>query len=567
MSLAGMIINFMTRKSAARFEAATQNPQQVQEEKLLDMVRKNASTDYGRRHGFDRIKSVKDYQTQVPVVTYDDIKTDMDRLVSGESNIFTAEAPIMFAQTSGTTGDPKYVPVTPTCKGREHSDVMRTWTFHAKQSHPDIFEGKVVSLVSPAVEGHTPSGLPYGSASGHIYKNMPGIIRNAYAIPYDSFEIEDYGAKYYVIMRIALASEVTFLATANPSSILKMCEKANEYGERIIKDIHDGTLDTDLPIESRLRAAVSRKLKPDPARARELEQFRSRRQGDLLPADYWPRLSLIGCWKGGTVGHYLEKFPGWFYPDGERTIPVRDWGFLSSEARCSVPLSDEGSSGVLTIASNFFEFVPVDELEAQRDNPEKWDFLTVGQIEDGKDYYIFFTTTGGLYRYDINDVIRVTGRYNNTPQIVFLRKGRGMTNITGEKVSVNQVINVIQSAAEKTGTVASHFKAEADAENSRYVLRVEFSSAVGDDLQRQFLKHADEEMKAVNIEYKAKRESMRLKAPVLHVMKEGWYERGRRAQVESGMRAFQAKTQLLSPDKIVTQMIQSEIAAIVELED
>ncbi|MDJ0812064.1 MAG: GH3 auxin-responsive promoter family protein, partial [Desulfobacterales bacterium] len=214
-----------------------------------------------------------------------------------------------------------------------------------------------------------------------------------------------------------------------------------------------------------------------------------------------------------------------------------------------------------------FEFVPVDELEAQRDNPEKWDFLTVGQIEDGKDYYIFFTTTGGLYRYDINDVIRVTGRYNNTPQIVFLRKGRGMTNITGEKVSVNQVINVIQSAAEKTGTVASHFKAEADAENSRYVLRVEFSSAVGDDLQRQFLKHADEEMKAVNIEYKAKRESMRLKAPVLHVMKEGWYERGRRAQVESGMRAFQAKTQLLSPDKIVTQMIQSEIAAIVELED
>ncbi|MDJ0810120.1 MAG: GH3 auxin-responsive promoter family protein, partial [Desulfobacterales bacterium] len=405
MSLAGMIINFMTRKSAARFEAATQNPQQVQEEKLLDMVRKNAGTDYGRRHGFDRIKSVKDYQTQVPVVTYDDIKSDMDRLVSGESNIFTAEAPIMFAQTSGTTGDPKYVPVTPTCKGREHSDVMRTWTFHAKQSHPDIFEGKVVSLVSPAVEGHTPSGLPYGSASGHIYKNMPGIIRNAYAIPYDSFEIEDYGAKYYVIMRIALASEVTFLATANPSSILKMCEKANEYGERIIKDIHDGTLDTDLPIESRLRAAVSRKLKPDPARARELEQFRSRRQGDLLPADYWPRLSLIGCWKGGTVGHYLEKFPGWFYPDGERTIPVRDWGFLSSEARCSVPLSDEGSSGVLTIASNFFEFVPVDELEAQRDNPEKWDFLTVGQIEDGKDYYIFFTTTGGLYRYDINDVI------------------------------------------------------------------------------------------------------------------------------------------------------------------
>ncbi|MGD9097332.1 MAG: GH3 auxin-responsive promoter family protein [Desulfobacterales bacterium] len=567
MSLAGMLISFMTRRSAARFEAATRNPKQAQEKKLMDMVRKNQATDYGRRYGFDKIRSIQDYQAQVPVISYEDIKDDMDRLVNGATNVFTAENPIMFAQTSGTTGDPKYVPVTPTCKGREHSDVMRTWTFHAKQTHPDIFEGQVVSLVSPAVEGHTPSGRPYGSASGHIYKNMPGIIRNTYAIPYDTFEIEDYGAKYYTIMRIALAADVTFLATANPSSILKMCEKADEYGEGIIKDIHDGSLNADLPIEPRIRAAVARKFRPDPTRARELEQCRSRRQGNLLPADYWPRLSLIGCWKGGTVGHYLEKFPGWFHPDGERPIPVRDWGFLSSEARCSVPLSNEGSSGVLTIASNFFEFVPVDELEAQRDTPDQWEFLTVDQIEDGKDYYIFFTTTGGLYRYDINDVIRVTGRYNNTPQIVFLRKGRGMTNITGEKVSVNQVIDVIQKAAEKTGTVASHFKAEADTVNSRYVLRVEFSSPVDDAVQRQFLQQADEAMKTVNIEYKAKRESMRLKAPVLHVMKEGWYERGRRAQVESGMRAFQAKTQLLSPDKVRTQTIRSEIAAIVELED
>ena len=36
----------------------------------------------------------------------------MQRVVAGEHNIFTAEAPVMFAQTSGTTGDPKYIPVT-----------------------------------------------------------------------------------------------------------------------------------------------------------------------------------------------------------------------------------------------------------------------------------------------------------------------------------------------------------------------------------------------------------------------------------------------------------------------
>jgi acyl-coenzyme A synthetase/AMP-(fatty) acid ligase len=60
----------------------------------------------------------------------------MEKLVAGENKIFTAEDPVMFAQTSGTTGDPKYVPVTPTCQGREHSAQMRTWAYHAQKTHP-----------------------------------------------------------------------------------------------------------------------------------------------------------------------------------------------------------------------------------------------------------------------------------------------------------------------------------------------------------------------------------------------------------------------------------------------
>jgi hypothetical protein len=77
----------------------------------------------------------------------------------------------------------------------------------------------------------------------------------------------------------------------------------------------------------------------------------------------------------------------------------------------------------------------------------------------------------------------------------------------------------------------------------------------------------DRHLKSINIEYKAKRDSQRLKAPVLHVMKEGWYERERKKQVEGGMRAFQAKTQLLSPEKMVTQKIRSDLETIIELED
>ena len=567
MSLASLAIRILSSQSAKRFETATGDPVATQQDKLLHLMQKNAGTEYGQRYGFGSIRTFDDYRRKVPVITYENIKDDMQRVVSGAKNIFTAEPPVMFAQTSGTTGDPKYIPVTPTCQGSEHKDVMRTWISHALKAHPDMFAGQVVTLVSPAVEGHTPSGMPYGSTSGHMYKNQPGLVRRIYAIPYEVYQIEDYAAKYFAIMRTALEMDIRFLATANPSSILKLCEKADEYAEHIIRDIHDGTLSTEFSIEPAIRKVLSQGYRPNPRMAKQLEKARSKRGSSLLPADYWPRLSLIGCWKGGTVGHYLEKFPAWFDPEGRRPIPVRDWGYLASEARGSIPLTDEGSAGVLTVASNVFEFVPVADLEAHPDDRAQWPFLHIGELEEGQEYYIFFTTTGGLYRYDINDVIKVVGYYNRTPQIVFLRKGRGMTNLTGEKISVNQVITVMQKASQATGAVVDHFRAEADINASRYLFRVEFATRTDENARKTFLKLIDEELKRINIEYKTKRDSQRLKAPVLHVMKEGWYERGRKQQVESGMRAFQAKTQLLTPQKSVTQEIMPDLENVVELSE
>jgi hypothetical protein len=550
--LTNFVMGLVTSKSAKRFEAATRDPGGAQLAKLQQLMSRNAGTEYGKKHGFGSIKTFEDYAKAVPITGYEDIKEDMKRVTEGASNVFTAEDPVLFAQTSGTTGDPKFIPVTPTCKGSDHSDVMRTWFWHARKAHPRIFTGKIISMVSPAVEGYAPSGTPFGSTSGQMYKTAPGILRRMYSIPYEIFEVTDYAAKYYSIMRIALGDDVHFMATANPSSVLKMCEKANEYADEIIKDIHDGTMSREFIIEDAIRKAVDPQLRADPARAKQLEQWREKRGGVLKPGDYWPNLDLIGCWKGGTVGHYLDKYPDWFDPDGRRPIPTRDMGYLSSE--------------VLTVASNVFEFVEADQLESSPDDPSAWSFHTVAEMEEGREYYIFVSTTGGLYRYDINDVIKVTGRYNAAPQIVFLRKGRGMTNITGEKVSVNQVIDSIQGAANAVGVVADHFKAEADSENSRYVIRVEFSSAVPGDRQRAFLEAVDHGLKDINIEYKAKRDSQRLHPPVLHVMREGWYERARSAAVGGGGRQFQAKTEKLAPQRAATAAVQPELEAIVELE-
>ena len=561
--LAKQLIRKIGKTAARRFEAATHDPVGTQHRKLMGILEKNSDTEYGKEHNFGSLKNLKDYQRAVPVVNYNDIMERMERMVRGEKNILTAEAPVLFAQTSGTTGKAKYVPITPTCQGRDHSDQMRTWTYHAIKAHPNLLDGKIISMVSPAVEGHTEAGIPYGSTSGMIYKNMPSVVRRTYAIPYDVFEVTDYEAKYYSVMRFGVGCNVTWIGTANPSSIVKMSEKANEYAEDLIKDIADGTLKQGLDIDPGIRATLERELKADPKRARELEQMRSRRDGKLLPVDYWPNLALIGCWKGGTVGSYLERFPDWFDPDTKGMPPIRDWGYLSSEARGSIPLSDEGAGGILTVATNVYEFVPEDEVEENPDDSRTWNFLGVDEVEQDKQYYIFFTTTGGLYRYDINDVVEVVDFYNKTPVIVFRRKGRGMTSITGEKLSVNQVMYAFATASHASNLRIDHFKAEADHKNARYVFKVEISAGLTEEQGKQLLKKLDEELSTLNIEYDAKRKSQRLNEPVLYLMNPGWYDNLKKKLISEGKRLFQAKTILL--DARTEDATEEDIQAVINM--
>ncbi len=140
-----------------------------------------------------------------------------------------------------------------------------------------------------------------------------------------------------------------------------------------------------------------------------------------------------------------------------------------------------------------------------------------------------------------------------------------MTNITGEKLSVDQVIEAILHAGRQVDVIPSHFKAEADLDKSRYILTVEFLEHISKEKGRAFLINVDKNLKHVNIEYKSKRDSMRLANPVLHVMRKGWHEHSQRKLVENGGRAFQAKAQILSLVKSQTTETRPELDQVIEI--
>ena len=534
-----------------RWQARTRNPRAAQNELLRRILRRNQASAIGREYGFGSIATVDDYRKRVPLGDYERYRPYVQRITQGEQRVLTDEPVLMFTMTSGSTGAPKLIPVTESTRA-SHSRLTRLWYSRAFQDHPGSAAGTIFGLVGRAVEGHTASGIPFGAASGLIYQSSPMWIKRSHALPYEIAEIKDFQAKYYAAMRLAIEQNVTFLGTPNPSTILRLVETADRCRDDLVKDVHDGTLTSQLDLPPDTRRSLAERLSPNPERAKILASQLAA-AGRLRPADYWPNLKLIGCWKGGSVGVRLKELASRFGGG----MPVRDLGYMASEAQMSLPVTDNGSAGTLTIDANFFEFIPESEIGSA--NPIT---LDCDELEPGGVYYVILTTPAGLYRYDINDVIRVAAFYGKTPLVEFLRKGRDVTNITGEKLHVNQVIQAMEQAQRATSVRVRHFRAFADVEKSLYAFMVELDGVNAPaGAPANLLRELDASLAKLNVEYADKRKSVRLKAPVLCLMKPGWFDRKASAALRAGARDVQFKAELLS----ATPEPAGEIICTVEL--
>jgi hypothetical protein len=89
-ALGSFLIKQVGRKAAKRFEAATQDPLAAQQRKLMEIIELNKDTEYGREYDFASIRNLEDYRAKVPLITYENIKERMDRVVSGAKNVLTA---------------------------------------------------------------------------------------------------------------------------------------------------------------------------------------------------------------------------------------------------------------------------------------------------------------------------------------------------------------------------------------------------------------------------------------------------------------------------------------------
>jgi len=401
---------------------------------------------------------------------------------------------------------------------------------------PDLLDGKLLVPSSNDVEGETEAGLPYGAISGYLTKTQPKPIKRFYALPYQLCKVKNVEAKYYLTLRFAVPADIRLIVMPNPSSLTLLADKMGNLSEELVHDIRTGTVNAGFTDD--VPSALLKGFEPQPERADELAAL-LRRSDRLQPREVWPNLRLLSCWKGGTMPLYLRKLP-----DAYGDLPVRDLGYMASEGRGATPLVNSGAGGVLNLTSHFFEFVAAEE----RDDPNAT-FLTGDQLESNHEYFIYLTTSAGLYRYDINDVVRVVDFYRQTPVIQFVRKGQGMTNITGEKLTESQVTGALVDAVDGGGFDVLHFTACVEwGEPPRYAFYAELGDSMTPERSQQLVASIDRALSARNIEYEAKRESQRLGPPVLKHVAPGSYQALRQKRVAEGASEAQVKIPQLSTD-------------------
>ncbi len=447
----------------------------------------------------------------------------------------------MFAMTSGTTNCPKTIPVTREALS-DYREGWSIWGILAFDAHREMIRNglrPILQIASDWRESYTAGGIPCGAITGLTAQMQNRLVRTKYCMPLAGSRIKDIESKYYVALRFSIYRDLGTIIAANPSTTLAMARLGDREKETLIRDLADGTIHSRWQVPDDIRDQLGRKIRKRRREAASNLECLVEKTGRLLPKDYWPNIQFLSNWMGGTMRAYLSGYPEFF---GAK--PVRDVGLIASEGRMTIPIDDGTPAGLLDIRHHYFEFIP--EEQADADTPET---LEATELSEGQNYFIVLTTAGGLYRYNIHDLVRCAGYHGKTPLIEFLNKGAHYSSLSGEKLSEYQVIGAVEASVRSLGlTLKSYLLLPVWGDPPYYSLLVE-----DDDLTAQARYHLPQAIDAAlcrqNIEYENKRTTLRLgPVRIVPIAVGSWSEFQKKRLKKSGGTVEQYKQPHLVPD-------------------
>ena len=431
MRLAEELIRLSNEDLAKRMHQQFADCEQVQRRVLSEILEQAKDTEIGQKYHFSEINGVEDFTRRVPLSSWDDYEAYTERMKNGEGNILFNGQAVFFTLSSGTTSSRcKYIP------DSEMSVVMRKLIGRMRQiqyfmAEPTLLGGRIMPLVSMSETETTSAGIRCGFASGLTFSQSEA--KDMIAFPMSVFGIQDSMERDYQMMVAAISHRnVYVLAGNNASRMTALARMAQERRDDIIRDI----------------------AAKDPVRAEELKALET-----FTPATYWPDLKLGLFWLSASVGKTVEEL----LPYLPKTIKLMDVGYGSSEAKFNIPLKPGESSGALSTATAFYEFIPEGGGEP----------VMAHQTEVGKNYELVVTTWGGLYRYEMKDVVRDTGFVGNTPMIEYQYKSIEVLNMVDEKIPAAVLNDLIRQFFAEKGISIRQLQVYQNESEKRYDIYIE----------------------------------------------------------------------------------------------
>ena len=371
------------------------NPLLAQQKTFDFLIQKAKSTDFGREHGFNKIKDYKDFQASVPIRDYEGHRVYVDKMLEGATSVLWPGKPLYYAKTSGTTSGVKYIPLTKDSMPTHITaarDALLNYIYETGKTN--FVNGKQIFLQgSPTLKSKNRNVI--GRLSGIVAHYVPRYLQKNRMPSWETNCIEDWETKVDAIVRETL--------TENMSLIAGIPSWVQMYFEKLIEK-------TGKPVGNTF---------PD---------FSLFVYGGVNYEPYRPLFEKL-------VGRKLDSIE--LFPASEGFFAYQD---------------QQNDKGLLLLLNNqiFYEFIKVDEFGEQNQKRH-----TLGEVELNVNYVLILSTSAGLWAYNIGDTVCFVSL--EPYRLVVTGRIKHFISAFGEHVIGKEVETAMQQACQESDVQVKEF--------------------------------------------------------------------------------------------------------------
>mgnify|MGYP006144199085 FL=1 len=443
------IASWVLKQRIHQIELFLKYPNEVQEELLMNLIRRAENTVIGAQYEFSSITSYTTFSERVPVSTYEDLQPLIERTRQGEQNVFWDTPIKWFAKSSGTTNaKSKFIPVSndalEDCHYKGSKDLLCLYLNNNEDS--DMFLGKSLRL----------------GGSSQIYEDKETLFGDLSAI---------------LIENMPIWAEFS----STPSNKISLMSEWEQKLTAIINETKNENVTSFAGVPSWMLVLMNRMLEETG-------------KGNLL--EVWPNLEVY--FHGGvSFEPYREQY--------QKLLPKSDFKYYeiynASEGFFAIQDLNDSSDLLLMLDYGiFYEFIPMDTFGTPNQK-----VIRLAEVELFKNYAVVITTNSGLWRYLIGDTVRFTSL--NPYRIRVSGRTKHHINVFGEELMVENTDQAIAKACQLTQTEVVDYTVAPifmdGKEKGAHEWMIEFKQNPSD--LAQFQKILDDTLQSLNSDYEAKR--------------------------------------------------------------